>query len=190
MTTTICLIRHGETDWNAQKRCQGRENIELNGNGKIQAAEIAEPLKKIDWDVIISSPLQRAETTACIIGEVLKKNLITTNDKFIERDYGKASGLTFHQLKETFPDELIPGKESDEDLQQRVFEGLCEAVNTYENKNILLVSHGAVINSLLKKISKGAIDIGETNIKNAHINLIKHDGVTFRVDMYNSPDLL
>ena len=41
MITRICLIRHGETDWNAQKRCQGREVIELNAKGKIQAAIIA-----------------------------------------------------------------------------------------------------------------------------------------------------
>ena len=44
LTTRICIIRHGETDWNAQKRCQGREDIELNENGKIQTTAIANQL--------------------------------------------------------------------------------------------------------------------------------------------------
>lgn len=144
MTTTICLIRHGETDWNAQKRCQGREDIDLNENGKIQAAEIARHLIRLNWDIIISSPLKRAETTARIIGEALKTKLITINEKFIERDYGKASSLTFEQWKKAFPDGIVPGKENDEDLQKRVLEGLCEVANEYKGKNILLISHGAV----------------------------------------------
>lgn len=190
LTTRICIIRHGETDWNAQKRCQGREDIELNENGKIQATEIANQLKKINWDIIISSPLKRAETTAKIITHELKTKLIIINEKFIERDYGKASGLTFDQWKKAFPDGLIPGKENDEDLKNRVFKGLCDVVSEYRGKNILLISHGAVINSILKTVSHGAIDIGETNIKNAGFNLILHNGTDYSVEKFNSAQLL
>ena len=190
LTTRICIIRHGETDWNAQKRCQGREDIELNENGKIQATEIANQLKKINWDIIISSPLKRAETTAKIITHELKTKLIIINEKFIERDYGKASGLTFDQWKKAFPGGLIPGKENDEDLKNRVFKGLCDVVSEYRGKNILLISHGAVINSILKTVSHGAIDIGETNIKNAGFNLILHNGTDYSVEKFNSAQLL
>ena len=187
MTTTICLIRHGETDWNAQKRCQGREDIDLNNSGESQAAEIAKHLRKVNWDVVISSPLKRAATTARIIAQELELELITINDKFIERDYGIASGLTFEQWKQSFPDSHIPGREDDETLKERVLDGLDEVVDKY--KNILLVSHGAVINSLLKTISNGAIDIGETNIKNACINIIRYDGDMYTIDLYNSLEL-
>lgn len=186
LTTTICLIRHGETDWNAQKRFQGREDIELNENGKIQTTEIAEHLGKVNWDVIISSPLKRAYSTAQIIAKKLKIENTVINENFIERDYGKASGLTFAQWKHSFPDGIVPGKENDESLKKRVITGLDEIVGEYKEKNILLISHGAVINSILKTVSNGAIDIGETNIKNACFNLVLHNGTAYSVELFNS----
>ncbi|MGX1428958.1 broad specificity phosphatase PhoE [Cytobacillus horneckiae] len=67
--TMICLIRHGETDWNAQNRIQGRTDIPLNGKGKQQAIQCGKYLALNDWDVIISSPLIRARQTAELINE-------------------------------------------------------------------------------------------------------------------------
>lgn len=63
-------------------------------------------------------------------------------------------------------------------------------VEEYNGKNILLISHGAVINSILKSVSNGKIDLGETNIKNACINFFRYDGTTFRVELFNSAQLL
>jgi len=74
-------------------------------------------------------------------------------------------------------------------LKKRVIIGLNEIVKEYEGKNILLISHGAVINSILKTISNGTVDIGETNIKNACFNLISYDGTSYKVELFNS-DLL
>jgi uncharacterized phosphatase len=183
------LIRHGETDWNAQKKCQGREDIELNDNGKMQAVEITKQLSKLNWDVIISSPLKRAYSTAKIIAENLKIENIKTHNNFIERDFGKASGLTFEEWKLYFPNGIVPRKEDDECLKNRVISGLGEIVDEFNEKNILLVCHGAVINSILKTVSNGAIDIGETNIKNACFNIISYDGTAFRVELFNSDQL-
>lgn len=189
LKTTICVIRHGETDWNFQKRCQGREDIDLNENGRLQAFELAKVLKRMNWDVILTSPLKRAEATAQIIGEELRIKSVIKEEKFIERDFGKASGLTFAQWEKAFPDGVVPDKENDEDLKNRVYQGLFEVVKEFDGKNIILISHGAVINSLLKTISEGLIDIGETNIKNACVNLILYNENVFSIKLHNSSEL-
>ena len=69
METKICLIRHGQTDWNNQKLIQGRIDNPLNETGKIQLQEVGKFLKENDnnWDVIIASPLTRAIESAQIV---------------------------------------------------------------------------------------------------------------------------
>ena len=62
--TEICLVRHGQTDWNFQEIIQGREDIPLNEVGKKQASQSAAALQAEAWDIIISSPLIRAQETA------------------------------------------------------------------------------------------------------------------------------
>ena len=62
--TEICLVRHGQTDWNFQEIIQGREDIPLNEVGKKQASQSAAALQAESWDIIISSPLIRAQETA------------------------------------------------------------------------------------------------------------------------------
>ena len=59
--TEICLVRHGQTDWNFQEIIQGREDIPLNEVGKKQASQSAAALQAEAWDIIISSPLIRAQ---------------------------------------------------------------------------------------------------------------------------------
>ena len=60
----IIVVRHGQTDWNLEKRYQGRMDIELNGTGIKQATEISLKLSNIKFDKVFSSPLKRAYATA------------------------------------------------------------------------------------------------------------------------------
>ncbi|MDB5085743.1 MAG: yhfR, partial [Bacilli bacterium] len=69
--TTVCLVRHGETDWNAEGRLQGRQDTELNENGRKQAKLAGIHLKNEQWDAIVTSPLKRAKETAQIIATEL-----------------------------------------------------------------------------------------------------------------------
>ncbi len=190
MVTEICIVRHGETDWNTQKIFQGREDIELNKKGEEQAYLVAKHLKKSQWDVIVSSPLKRALSTAKIIGESVGIDEITALDAFIERDFGKGSGMTIEQQNQNFSDGIIPGKESDDELADRAKAGLEYIVKEYEGKKIILVSHGALINSILKIVSDNSIDIGEMLIKNTCLNLIKYENGNWQVELYNSVDYL
>ena len=81
--TKICIVRHGETDWNAQGRLQGRTDIPLNENGKVQAMKCGEFLAQNNWDAVITSPLKRARETAEIIANYMGKSVII-NEAFIE----------------------------------------------------------------------------------------------------------
>ena len=65
-TTTLCLIRHGETSWNAERRLQGHTDIPLNTRGMLQARQMAQALKNINltFDVLYTSDLKRASDTA------------------------------------------------------------------------------------------------------------------------------
>src|SRR5512145_36913 len=124
--TRICLIRHGETDWNATGRLQGREDIELNDLGREQALELADYFKTGSWNEIVSSPLKRALETAEILAGKLDLPRIIVRENFIERDYGEASGLAPEIRKSRFPDGMIPGQEEFEQLRVRAFQALNE----------------------------------------------------------------
>src|SRR5512145_2391512 len=153
--TTICIIRHGETDWNASGRLQGNEDIELNETGRMQARQLATFLNKDKWDLIVTSPLKRAYETAQIIADTLSVSNIVAFDKLKERDYGMASGLLPAERKERFADGVIPGQEEFEHLRQRAMDALTDILDRYMHKNILVVSHGAITNSILYTLSNG-----------------------------------
>lgn len=119
--TVVCLIRHGETEWNAVGKLQGRENIDLNKSGKQQAEKCGLYLRENRWDVIISSPLSRAKQTAKIINQyMLKPVKIIEMENFIERDYGMASGLTIEDRVKMFPNRNYTNQEPRELLKQEL----------------------------------------------------------------------
>ena len=86
----ICLLRHGETDWNSLGKLQGREDIPLNIAGIEQINEVAKYLKNFNWGIIITSPLSRAKISSEIISKEIGNIAIREEIDFIERDYGKA----------------------------------------------------------------------------------------------------
>ncbi|MCY7915363.1 histidine phosphatase family protein, partial [Bacillus haynesii] len=159
--TAICLIRHGETDWNALGKLQGRTDIPLNETGKKQAKETGAFLKGSDWDVIITSPLRRAKETAEIINQYLGLEIIEMED-FIERNYGDAEGMPFEERTRLYPDKEYPNQESKEALAERLMAGVQKVSERYPDKKVLIVAHGAAIHALLSKISNGDISLEKT----------------------------
>jgi uncharacterized phosphatase len=182
-----CLIRHGETDWNSLGKYQGRENIPLNEIGIKQMEETAQYLNQIHWDKIITSPLQRAKASAEIISKSLGiENSIEEID-FVERDYGKISGMTMEEANNKFQD----GKYNENDiepykiLKRRSYNALMKWIKEFKGSNIIIVSHGAVINSILSKISKGKIGTGKTKLKNACMTLLEIEDDRINILFYN-----
>ena len=120
--TELCLVRHGETDWNSLGKLQGRKDIPLNNNGILQAEECREFLKTTHWNVIITSPLKRAKETAEIINNEIKSPIIEMVE-FIERDYGDAEGMTVTERLTAFPNKNYPNQDDRRTLTKRVIYG-------------------------------------------------------------------
>ncbi|MEI4770935.1 histidine phosphatase family protein [Psychrobacillus sp. FJAT-51614] len=182
--TIICLIRHGETDWNVIGKLQGRTDIPLNETGILQAEECSEFLKTSQWDVIITSPLKRAKQTA----KIINKNVIVPvveMEEFLERDYGDAEGMTYEERISKFPDNIYPNQEERASLNKRVIEGIEKINQRYGDNKILLVAHGAVINAILAVLSNGKIGSGKTNLINACISNIYLHQDKWRIKDFN-----
>lgn len=169
---TIYLIRHGETDWNLQRRLQGREDIELNETGVKQAHECGRAFQCVPVDCIVTSPLKRALMTASIIAEYVKVAELITEDDLIERDYGKLAGMTPEERDSFRLNKADEGMEPKDALTQRLIVLFNKYRNNKKYKNIIMVSHGSAINAVLKVLSDDEIGSGITLLKNACISRI------------------
>ncbi|GLF91105.1 putative phosphatase PhoE [Bacillus safensis] len=182
--TTICLVRHGETDWNAAKRIQGRTDIPLNDTGKWQAEQTGLYLKDVHWDVVISSPLTRAKETAHLILKQVHAPLVIMDD-FIERDYGDAEGMSFEERQKLFPDKQYPNMEPLETIQDRMLEGIEKVRVAYPDQHVLIVAHGAAIHALLTILSDERMDLQNTRLVNACLNDVEWTDGKWKVRDYN-----
>ena len=94
----LILVRHGQTDWNQQRRVQGLSNLGLNGTGKMQAEALAQALKNVRVDAIYTSPLRRAQETASAIGRFHDIEVVTL-DGLKELDVGEVDGMNYEEMK-------------------------------------------------------------------------------------------
>ncbi|MCH5252915.1 MAG: histidine phosphatase family protein [Lachnospiraceae bacterium] len=182
----IYLVRHGETDWNQDGRIQGREDIELNENGMTQARALAEMFANIKLDSIASSPLLRAVETARTVARKQSLEQIETEEDLIERDYGTISGkhVRREEKQSLFSNMKIEGLECMEDVEER----MLRIIRRYANKgykHVLMISHGAAINSVLSVLSDREIGSGKTWLKNACINVLECEKDQLRIVRYN-----
>jgi len=181
----ICLIRHGETEWNNLGKTQGRENIPLNKAGVEQINEVANYLKGLDWKIVITSPLLRAKESAELIAKKIGNIEIIEEIDFIERDYGKASGMTADEKKLHFPDGNWPEAEKPEKLQNRTVKALFKYIQKYNGNNIIIVSHKAAINSILSYLYENELVFEKTTLKNACMTLLENTDKKVKVIYFN-----
>ncbi|MCY9090713.1 histidine phosphatase family protein [Bacillus mojavensis] len=182
--TAVCLVRHGETDWNLQQKCQGKTDIPLNETGERQAKETGEYLKDFSWDTIVSSPLKRARRTADIINEYLNLPIVEMDD-FKERDYGDAEGMPLEERTKRYPDKNYPNMETLEELTDRLMGGLVKVNHAYPNQKVLIVAHGAAIHALLTEISGGDPELQNTRLVNACLSNIEFAEEKWKIKDYN-----
>jgi uncharacterized phosphatase len=178
------LIRHGETDWNAIGRIQGRTDVPLNSKGILQAEECGQFFKTSQWDVIITSPLKRAKLTAEIINRSLFVPLVEM-DELKEKCFGDAEGMTLQERRIAFPDNIYPNQEDESSLTIRVMSALDKIKQKYGDSRLLVVAHGAVINSILAHLSDGELGFGKTKLKNACISDIHFHQEQWKVQTFN-----
>ena len=143
----IYFTRHGETEWNALNKICGLTDINLTKKGICRAKELAEKLEDKQIDLIIASPMKRAQATAKIVAEKCKAPIIT-DDRLIEQDYGIYEGEDrkcegFLNNKRNFAYKYPQG-ESMMQVAARVYSLIDEIKEKYKNITVLCVCHGGV----------------------------------------------
>ncbi|MGO3885968.1 MAG: histidine phosphatase family protein [Mycetocola sp.] len=153
--TIFTLIRHGETEWNRQGRIQGQTDIPLNDTGRAQAAQAAAALPEREWFGIVSSGLSRADETARIIASELGLTPPSPVAGLQERAHGELEGLTIEERRRRFEaDEQVPGLESRQDVVERALGALESLATADPDHRVLAVTHGGLIGSVLRHLSR------------------------------------
>ncbi len=181
-STTICLVRHGETDWNFTRRYQGWSDIPLNALGIEQAGIVALAIAGEEWDAIVSSPLARARRTAEAIAAALGIEQIEEDADLRERGYGEAEGLTLEEREAKWIGAEWPGLEPWEVMADRAMSALDRIVERHAGKRVLVVCHGGLINAVLTRVSAGEHGTGITIILNTARTTIVHNGEGWSVE--------
>ena len=157
----LMLVRHGETEWNAQRRYQGQSDVPLSEFGKWQAELVAVRLAEQKIDAVYASDLKRAWGTAQVIAE--KSGLdITSEPRLRELKFGILEGLTFDEAQEQYPEMLAAwlddfhqtpeGAETIDMFNTRVVSLLDDLKNKHDEQTVLLVAHGGPLSELLRVI--------------------------------------
>jgi uncharacterized phosphatase len=141
----LVLIRHGETDWNAAGRLQGRTDVPLNDVGRAQARDAGVALAGGGWNLLVSSPLRRAVETAALIGTASGLELAATLPGLLERDYGRSEGEYLNGLSEPEMTRIFGAAEAEEAVAERGVGALRRLVRQHPGRRIVAVAHGTLI---------------------------------------------
>lgn len=183
---TFAFIRHGQTDWNLEKRLQGASDIPLNDTGRQQAHDAVEHLRGMAWEAIVSSPLSRARETAQIIADGLGIELGPSYDELRERDYGVAEGVVEAEAEARWPGKSAPGVESLDSVVARGRAALDRIAAEYGDRDVIIVCHGTIIRYTLAALAGRDIDA----IVNGSIATFGLEGEQWRVMTVNDAPLV
>lgn len=162
------LIRHGQTNWNQERRVQGQSESKLTELGKQQAEELKERLHEFNFGAMYCSPsLRTRETAACLFPE--GKNNIEYLDSLREIDLGPWEGQLHDDIARQSPQDhehfwkaphlfAVDGTESFFQLQQRGLESVQLIATNASCEDIAIVSHGAIIKSILCHYEDRSLD--------------------------------
>ncbi len=195
--TCICFVRHGETNWNAERRMQGHIDIPLNANGISQAERLANALIRVkhSFDVIYSSDLERALHTANAVARALSLDVQIT-PRLRERNVGKLQGLLLAEAPVLLPeiwqrhiarelDHDLGGGESIRTFHQRMQDILELFLNEHRGQSVLAVSHGGSLDMIYRIVTQQALDAERVAVvPNTSLNWITHDGSTWSVECW------
>lgn len=190
--TLLCIVRHGETAWNAEGRVQGQLDVPLNEVGLAQARAVAAALQGESFTTIYSSDLQRvtqtAEPTARMLGLP-----VHVDARLRERHYGMFQTLTYAEVKIKHPEDYARFKDKDPDYDFRTGESLrafsarsvdcvADLASRHPGESILVFTHGGVL-EMARRFATGASlsTVREFEIPNCGINRMSISGKDWRV---------
>lgn len=193
--TEFIIFRHGQTDWNRERRVMGKTDIPLNELGRSQAQMLAVALMSLKIDAFYSSPLKRAKETADVVARVHAKPVEILDD-LIEMDLGSLTGKTKEERTRLFPD-LDPADDKQRAaLNMELFSDWVSrlktitvpallsshrdqvvALSTHDQKmRAILVSLGMpeeILKTPLKNTAVSIVEVGDERVK-----VIRHNDVT------------
>lgn len=154
--TIILLARHGQSDWNLERRWQGHADRPLTERGRAQAVTLAERLAEIALDAVYASDLERARATAEVVArsQGLAVNVLP---ELREVDVGSWSGLTRDEARDRFPVDYRrwldggPGwrdGETYEEMSDRILVAVQRLISAHPGGRLLVVSHGGPIRAV------------------------------------------
>jgi len=188
----LCMVRHGETAWNAEGRVQGQLDIPLSETGLIQASALAAVLADERFDAIYSSDLARARQTA----EPAARRLgleVRLDAALRERHYGMFETLTYVEARERHPVEYARFRDKDPEFDfvsgeslRRFAERSLACVATlaarHEGERLLAFTHGGVLEMVYRHATgRGLSTPRDFEIPNAAINRFECSGPAWRV---------
>ncbi|MBW7859578.1 MAG: phosphoglycerate mutase family protein [Rhodocyclaceae bacterium] len=188
MACTLCLIRHGETSWNVERRLQGHLDVPLNEAGRRQACLSAAALAGQSFSALYCSDLGRAHETARWIAEALGLDPVPL-ESLRERHYGAFQGLTYDEARTRFPEDyarfaareittaLPGGGESLAAFATRIRRALEALTQRHHGERILVVTHGGVLDIAHRMARPMHLDAPrDFEIPNAALNWIRGSG--------------
>jgi probable phosphoglycerate mutase len=190
--TLLCIVRHGETAWNAEGRVQGQLDVPLNEVGLAQARAVAAALQSERFAAIYSSDLQRVTQTAEPIARMLGL-AVRLDPRLRERHYGMFQTLTYADVKILHPEDYARFKAKDLDYDFRSGESLrtfsarsvaclAEIAARHAGDSILVFTHGGVLEMARRHATGiGLTSVREFEIPNAALNRMAIAGDEWRV---------
>ncbi len=191
-TTRLCLVRHGETAWNAEHRVQGQLDVPLNGVGVAQAQRVARALAGERFDAAYASDLSRTRQTAEPL--VAAQNLrLVVEPALRERHYGIFERLTYAEVKRDYPEDYARFDARDPEFDFRTGEKLrdffarsvdavARIAARHPGGHVVVFTHGGVLDMLYRHIRglpvTAARDFG---IPNCGLNRVEFAGGAWRV---------
>lgn len=202
----LYFIRHGQTDWNKERRMQGQSDIPLNENGREAAIEAGKTLADTKIDLAFSSPLKRAKETAELV--LKDRNIPIVEDKRIQEiSFGICEGMIGRDENQrpigyfaeffTHP-ELYKAPENGEDAKMlcaRTWNFLEDITSRKElqDKSILIATHGAALQSMMLWVKKQPISefwksglkkncsVTKVEVKNGQIHVLEEGEKQYKV---------
>ncbi|HWV25191.1 MAG TPA: histidine phosphatase family protein [Thermomicrobiales bacterium] len=168
-STELFLVRHGRTLANVNHLLVGATDYPLDDLGERQAHQVARRFQTIPVDSVLTSPLQRAKTTAERIGAVTRRTPEIVPG-LTEINFGAVEGLTIQQVVSQFPDlrphlgdfenlELAwPGGDSRRGFAERIMATFLGIIDRFENQRVAVVCHGGVIGAFCAQVGVGPTD--------------------------------
>lgn len=193
--TRICLVRHGETAWNAEGRVQGQLDVPLSELGRAQARATAAALAGERFAAVYASDLERARETAAPAARRLGL-AVRLEPALRERHYGMFESLTYAEVRERFPAEYARFKRKDPEFDftggeslrafaERAVACVAGLARRHAGESILVVSHGGVLEMVYRHATgRGLSSPRDFEIPNAALNRVEAAGEAWRVTLW------